>query len=55
MGKSGLHLHRDGTVVFPRLDPATATSDGSSLRAVEGLPMPVLNPETMLLLHLRRR
>jgi hypothetical protein len=55
MGKSGLRLHRDGTVVFPRLDPVTATTVGSSLRAVAGLPMPVLNPETMLLLHLRRR
>ena len=34
MGKPGLRLHRGGTVVFPRLDPATVTSDGSSLRAV---------------------
>ena len=34
MGKPGLRLHRDGTAVFPRLDSATVTSDGSSLRAV---------------------
>ena len=51
MGKPGLRLHRDGTVVFPRLDPATVTSDGSSLRAVACDPATQVSVTILATLH----
>ena len=51
MGKPGLRLHRDGTVVFPRLDPATVTSDGSSLRAVACVPATQVSVTILSTLH----
>ena len=51
MGKPGLRLHRDGTVVFPRLDPATVTSDGSSLRAVACDPATHVSVTILATLH----
>ncbi|MAH12014.1 MAG: alpha-galactosidase [Acidimicrobiaceae bacterium] len=51
MGKPGLRLHRDGTVIFPRLDPATVTSDGSSLRAVTCDPATQVSVTILATLH----
>ena len=51
MGKPGLRLHRNGTVVFPRLDSATVTSDGSSLRAVACDPATQVTVTILATLH----